>query len=257
MDNGGCESGNLTVRRDLLVLCYHAVSPSWRCTVAVRPDELERQLWSLTRLGWVGATFSKAVLDPPAKRTLAVTFDDAFSSVVSNALPILSSLGIPATVYAPTSFMSRRQSLSWPGIDHWRDTADREELTSMSWDDLGSLADQRWEIGSHTRTHPHLTTLSDSALTEELVESRADCFERLGRECVSIAYPYGDLDERVIRRTRDAGYLTGAACHSFRRHDRYRQPRVGVYDIDVSWRFRLKTVRLIRTVWGMGTRPAV
>ena len=31
----------------------------------------------------------------------------------------------------------------------------------MSWDQLGGLAEAGWEIGSHTRTHPHLTQVGD------------------------------------------------------------------------------------------------
>ena len=52
-----------------------------------------------------------AVLDPPAAKTLAVTFDDGFASVLERAEPILSSLGLVATVFAPTSFMSEPQHL--------------------------------------------------------------------------------------------------------------------------------------------------
>jgi peptidoglycan/xylan/chitin deacetylase (PgdA/CDA1 family) len=226
---------------DRIVLCYHAVSPTWQCSLAVTPDRLERQLASLVRRGWVGATFSQMVLEPPAPRTLAVTFDDAFASVIELALPILRELELPGTVFAPTSFMGSRQRLSWPGIGQWADTPDARELTSMDWDDLGTLADNGWEVGSHTRTHPHLSQLDDDDLADELAGSRSDCSDRLGRECTSIAYPYGDVNQHVARRARDLGYRAGAGLgRSLRRSDPHREPRIGIYNVDTTWRFQLK-----------------
>src|SRR5205085_9051635 len=84
---------------DVLVLCYHAVSPTWGASLSVTPDEFESQLRTLLRRGWRGATFRDAVLRPPWPRTLAVTFDDAFLSVLELAHPILARLGLPATVF--------------------------------------------------------------------------------------------------------------------------------------------------------------
>ena len=41
---------------NILVLCYHAVSPSWRADLSVTPDRLERQLHRLLSHGYRGAT---------------------------------------------------------------------------------------------------------------------------------------------------------------------------------------------------------
>jgi peptidoglycan/xylan/chitin deacetylase (PgdA/CDA1 family) len=231
----------------VLCLCYHAVSPDWPSSLAVTPAQLERQLSALVSRGWVGTTFTRAVLDPPARHTLAVTFDDAFASVIELALPILSALGLSGTVFAPTAFMSRRQPLVWDGVDHWGSTPHAHELTSMNWSDLRALSDQGWEIGSHTRTHPHLPALADDALAQELSSSRADCERELGTTCQSIAYPYGDVDQRVATAAGTAGYLTGAClARDLRLRGASLSPRVGVYRVDVAWRFRLKTATAAR-----------
>jgi peptidoglycan/xylan/chitin deacetylase (PgdA/CDA1 family) len=96
-------------------------------------------------------------------------------------------------------------------------------------------------VGSHTRTHPRLSELDDQRLAAELGGSRSECAEELGRECTSIAYPYGDVDDRVALRTREAGYLAGAALgRSLRRSNPHREPRIGIYNVDTGWRFRLK-----------------
>jgi peptidoglycan/xylan/chitin deacetylase (PgdA/CDA1 family) len=241
---------------ELLVLCYHAVSSSWDDSLAVTPDALERQLTSLLRRGWSGTTFRQAVLDPPAGRALAVTFDDAFASVHELALPILERLGLPGTVFAPTGYVTSGERFRWPGVDHWQATAHAAELAPMSWQKLGELSDRGWEIGSHTQTHPRLTELDDHALDRELAASREEQVRRLGRPADTIAYPYGDVDDRVVEHARVAGYLAGAAlARELRFGEVHRWPRVGVYRKDSWWRFRAKETRYRRCYHQAGRAP--
>ncbi|HEY1508494.1 MAG TPA: polysaccharide deacetylase family protein [Solirubrobacteraceae bacterium] len=229
---------------EVLVLCYHALSDSWEAPLSLSPDLFERQVSLLVRRGWRGTTFRDAVQAPPADKTLAVTFDDAFASVYEHAFPILSSLGVPATVFAPTSFMAERQPLHWNGIDHWLQTQSAPELRGMSWEDLGRLHEAGWEVGSHTRTHPRLTSLDDKEMRDELAESRREIAANLSAPCETVAYPYGDVDERVADAAQSAGYLAGAALASgLRARGPQRWPRVGIYNGDQMWRFRLKISR--------------
>jgi peptidoglycan/xylan/chitin deacetylase (PgdA/CDA1 family) len=236
---------------DVLVLCYHAVSPTWRATFSVTPDTLERQLSLLVRRGWQGATFRDAVLDPPASKTLAVTFDDGFASVFERAEPILSSLGLVATVFVPTSFVPGEEALTWEGIESWGASPDAHELRCMGWDALGELADRGWEVGSHTQTHPHLRRLSDEDLREELHESREEIRERVPQGCLSLAYPYGEVDARIAGIAEEVGYLAGACLsHSLAERGPHLWPRVGVFHDDFDLRFRLKVSSLTRSLRG-------
>jgi peptidoglycan/xylan/chitin deacetylase (PgdA/CDA1 family) len=231
---------------DVLVLCYHALSPTWESELSLTPETFEYQVRHLLDRGWHPTTFAAAVLEPPASRTLAITFDDAFASVKRYAAPVLARLGAPATIFAPTAFIGGRP-LSWAGLDTWQDTPDAGELDAMTWDDLGALAKLGWEIGSHTQTHPRLTELSAPDLERELVESRDECSRILGVACRSIAYPYGDVDARVADAARRVGYCAGAALPSrLERLGPYRYPRVAIYRHDASWRFRLKAARPVR-----------
>ena len=233
----------------VLVLCYHGVSASWPSDLAVAPERLERQLSLLTGRGYRGATFMDAVTAPAAERTLAVTFDDAYRSVLELALPVLASLGLPGSVYVPTAFPGSERPMSWPGIEEWVGTPHESELACMSWDELGSLAERGWEVGSHTVSHPRLTELGDAELEEELAGSRAQAERALGRPCESIAYPYGDVDDRVARAAAAAGYRAGGTLPgAFEPPSPIRWPRVGVYRGDASWRYRLKVSRPLRAV---------
>jgi peptidoglycan/xylan/chitin deacetylase (PgdA/CDA1 family) len=232
---------------DSFVLCYHALSPTWPAPLSVTPEDFERQLSWLAKRRFAAVTFRELVESQARARTIAITFDDAFASVLALAEPILSSLGLPATVFAPTSFMSQRQHLRWPGIDQWESTPHAHELEGMSWDELGILIERGWEVGSHTHTHARLTQLDDDALEKELAQSREEAKAALGVPCTSIAYPYGDVDQRVAVAAQAGGYLAGAdLSRRLERLGPFRWPRIGIYHADTFDRFRLKASRPMR-----------
>lgn len=235
-----------------LVLCYHAVSPSWRADLSTTPARLERQIRLLLGRGYRFVPFIDAVQAPERSKLAAITFDDAFRSVYEHAFPILGQLGVPATLYVPTDFIDTGRPLHWPGIDHWLGGPDEDELAPMSWAEIGALQSAGWEIGSHTGSHPHLTQLADDALADELARSKRECERRVGAPCRSVAYPYGDVDARVVAAAAHAGYTAGAGLPArLTPRGRMEWPRIGIYQADDDRRFRLKVspalVRLRQT----------
>jgi peptidoglycan/xylan/chitin deacetylase (PgdA/CDA1 family) len=192
--------------RDTLVLCYHGVSEDWPADYSISPGRLADQIrWFLGR-GYRPATFADAVAGDEGGRVLSVTFDDAYESVGRLALPLLTELDIPATVFVPTRHVDDPEPRGWDGTDVWARTRWAPEIAVMGWEELRRLAEAGWEIGSHTRTHPRLPQLGDGALEDELHGSRADLEEQLGAPCGSLAYPYGAVNRRVARAARAAGY---------------------------------------------------
>jgi peptidoglycan/xylan/chitin deacetylase (PgdA/CDA1 family) len=244
---------------EVLVLCYHAVSKEFPASLSVSQDTLRDQLGILVRRGYQGATFSSSISQPREGKTLAVTFDDAYRSVIRLALPILAEYGLPGTVFVPTAYIGAERPMRWPGIDRWHGTAHEAELIPCSWPELELLVDAGWEVGSHTRTHPRLPDLTDGDLVTELRESRQECEQRLAVRCRSIAYPYGAVDRRVADAVADAGYSFAAELPgSFRTPSApLRWPRVGVFHRDRRWRFLLKTARFTRALRGTAAWSAL
>jgi peptidoglycan/xylan/chitin deacetylase (PgdA/CDA1 family) len=231
---------------DALVLCYHAVSERWDAALSVTPERLEAQLGRLVDSGYRGATFSDVALGRTTGDVVAVTFDDAFASVATLGKPILDALGLPATIFAPTAFMTGGAPLRWPGIDHWDRTEHAAELACLDWAGLARLRDAGWEIGSHSHTHPHLTTLADAELRDELERSRGLVVQHLG-VCDSVAYPYGDVDGRVVAAAAAAGYATGAGLPDRQHATRVLDwPRVGIYHRDSDARAARKAAPWMR-----------
>ena len=180
------------------------------------------------------------------QRVLHVTFDDAFTSVVE-ALPALERLGVPVTVFACSQYARDGRPFDVPELA--RDAAALPaELATMDWGELRGLAERGVEIGSHTRTHPHLTRLSDEELELELRESRDVIEAELGRPCPFFAYPYGEEDARVRRAVQAAGYKAAFAIQSDERDfDPYALPRVALFRSDTNTlRAALKTTPTIR-----------
>jgi peptidoglycan/xylan/chitin deacetylase (PgdA/CDA1 family) len=79
-----------------------------------------------------------------------------------------------------------------------------------SWSELREMADSGLvEIGSHTVTHPILSSLTDEESWHELTVSRAQIEEGLGRRVSSFCFPNGkpgDYRASQVRQIREAGY---------------------------------------------------
>jgi peptidoglycan/xylan/chitin deacetylase (PgdA/CDA1 family) len=228
-----------------LVLAYHAVSDSWDSSLAVTPAQLHDQLERLVRKGFRAVTFEQLMAGDADRRSLAVTFDDGYRSVLELGMPVMAELGIPGTIFVPTDFVGSDEPMSWPGVEQWADTSDRDELLCLGWEQLRELEEAGWEVGSHTRSHPRLTSLEDDELREELTGSRRLLGEKLRAGGRTLAYPYGDFDTRVRDAAASAGYAA-AATMSPSGSDRMAWPRIGVYPIDASWRFGLKISPAVR-----------
>lgn len=224
---------------DVLVLCYHAVSPSWPSELAVTPDQLEEHLRLLRRRRYRFVTFTEAALAGPREWLCAVTFDDAFKSVLEHGFPVLAEFGIPGTVFVPTDYAHDGAQI--PTHQNWVRTEHEHELACMTWEELARLSAAGWEIGSHTRSHPLLTQLPSESLHEELRGSREECSRRLDFDCRSLAYPYGVHDDRVMQAARDAGYVAaGTVPRRFESFERtpLRCPRIDPRRSDSMTKFR-------------------
>jgi peptidoglycan/xylan/chitin deacetylase (PgdA/CDA1 family) len=197
----------------------------------------------LLRRGYRPATAAGAAAG--RARALHVTFDDAYRSVAS-VLPALERLGVPVTIFACSGYAQDGRPLDVPELAA-EARAFPDELSTMDWEMLRGCADRGVEIGSHTKTHPHLPELADDELARELRESRDAIEYWLGRACRFLAYPYGEENARVRRAARAAGYEAAFALKSDERDfDRFALPRVALFRGDRRLRATLKTTATTR-----------
>ena len=205
------KNGVSTTRNRPKVVCYHSVSDGWPNVLAVTHRSFGRQIAALRRRF---RPLSADALFDGVRRGLHITFDDAFRDVL-DVVPVLEESGFRATIFVVTSMADVGSSFAVPELA--RDAVEHpERLATMNWVELSALAERGFEIGSHTVTHPHLTTLGDAELESELRDSRARLEDELGRPCRLLAYPYGEHDARVqaaAARVGYAGRLRAAGRH--------------------------------------------
>ena len=148
----------------------------------------------------------------------------------------------------------RRAALDRP---RGQDSVTRPRPATLGPEHLRALAEQGWEVGSHSHTHPLLSRLSDADLREELAVSR-DILRSIVGTCDSISYPWGEVDARVVEASRRAGYAAGSGLSGrFTWNDPMRAPRVAVSAVDDSFRFALKVSGAHWHLRATGVWPAV
>lgn len=127
--------------------------------------------------------------------TGAVTFsfDDGWLSQKTDALPKLISAGFKGTFYIVTHQM-----------------ADQGFAGFMSTADVKTLYADGEEIGAHTQTHPHLTTLSSAQQSAEIFGSQTDLINMNVGPITSFAYPYGEYNQTTL------GLLRGSSLQNAR-----------------------------------------
>jgi peptidoglycan/xylan/chitin deacetylase (PgdA/CDA1 family) len=247
-------SGTTTGRRGrrrsrlALALAYHAIADDWDNPLSVTSTRFAAHVRHLRELGYTGVRFSDLAHDPDARDVVAITFDDAFSSVCSRALPLLDELGWPATVFASSAVVDAGEPMTWLlGVQGQAPERD-DTLRPLRWDDLRLLHDRGWEIGSHGATHRRLSALATDERDRELTAARARIEAEVG-PCTAISYPWGEVVDEVVEAAVATGHTAGSGLEGrFEERDPMRVPRFAVSRYDGALRFAAKTSRTLSTV---------
>lgn len=182
-----------------LVLLLHAIADI-DSEMAVGPRRLREQLTALLSRGYRGIKVSEAVAHlqngtRPADPSFVITFDDGYLNNLTEGLPILEALKLPATVFVTTGLIDETSAPPWRStspslLAHY--DKHRKSFAPLSWDGVKTLAASGLvSIGSHTLTHPLVGTLSEQQMKSELVGSREILEDRIGQEVLDFSYPFG------------------------------------------------------------------
>ncbi|HEY5270450.1 MAG TPA: polysaccharide deacetylase family protein [Anaerolineales bacterium] len=178
------------------ILLYHRIAePPLPNSLAARyytpPADFEWQMQALKDWGYTTIPISllveaitKGALLPP--RPVVISFDDGYESVYENAYPIMQTQGFTGVLYLVVEYIGSQ--------DHM-DTGQIQAMTGNG-----------WEIGSHSMTHPHLPAVHDQ-INFEAGQSKGRLASEIGVSVETFAYPYGEIDDFVVDKVIEYGYL--------------------------------------------------
>jgi peptidoglycan/xylan/chitin deacetylase (PgdA/CDA1 family) len=191
-------------------LMYHKVGDhppgSQLAKLWVTADEFRRQMLYLKEHGYTTLTFSELRDAEEGKRQMPskpalVTFDDGYANNYELAYPILKELGLKGNIFLVYETIDSHNSWHNPDSEPW--------IPMLTWTQVREMQDSGVvEMGSHTMSHKNLPTLPLEEVRWQLGESKKRLEEKLGREMVGFAYPYGAgaYVAPVRQAARDAGY---------------------------------------------------
>ena len=188
------------VEADLAVLQYHHISDSTPAATSTTPALFKDQLEMIERLGLEVVALdsgTRAALAGQLEdhRQIAITFDDAYSSVYQTAAPLLFERGYPFTIFVNTNAVGNRGYMTW---DQLQQFADRPGVL----------------IANHSKDHDHLAQKPGESdhqwqtrIASSLDGAQAELGERLGVSVPMHAYPYGEFDDKLERAIAERNWL--------------------------------------------------
>ncbi len=184
-------------RQGFRILTYHRVNDIKGDRLSVHPAEFEKQMEWLKSHGYAGVSVQEGLL--PSHRSdgripITITFDDGYLDNYTNAFPVLKKYGFSATVYIITGSVRR----------------DEKDRTYLSWDEIKEMQSAGIEIGSHTVSHPRLTSVNLSSAKQEIEQSKRAIEQKFGTACESFCYPGGMWNKEIVRLVRVSGYSNAA-----------------------------------------------
>lgn len=134
------------------------------------------------------STVTKTSANSFSEVMVTFSFDDGRECAYESAIPILDAAGFKSTNYIITK----------------RLTGAEDYITGAK---VLSIEARGHEIGNHTRTHPDLTTLSQTELQNEVQGAREDLLSLGVKKVETLAYPFGAYNGGLTGFISSAGYL--------------------------------------------------
>lgn len=187
------------------VLMYHRVIPEAprhsHHGIWVTAQSFEQNLFSLKQRGYSPMTFEQYQLFLNGeialpKKPIILTFDDGYEDNYIYAFPLLKKFRFPAVIFVVVD--ETRRTNFWD--------ADEPQVPLMTNEQICEMSAAGIEFGSHTVTHPNLSQCSPEQIRSELTESKHMMEQLTGNKIISLAYPYGAVNEIMKYIAAETGY---------------------------------------------------
>ncbi len=149
-----------------------------------------------------------------------ITFDDGYKSWVTDVIPILLELKLPATFFVSSGFieLSKEEESEFIRSKLFLKMGPRRTTGGLSKDDLKRIAGEGFIVGGHTISHCNLAEYRNSAQVKcEIGEDKKALERFIERKIDYFAYPGGDYQNPVLNLTnilKELGYKGAVTTES-------------------------------------------
>ena len=186
-----------------VILQYHHVSDTTPKSTSITPAQFEVHLKYLEEHSFnvvpLSQIMEKIKAQQPLKnKTVAITFDDAYIDVLTQAKPLLDKYNYPYTIFVNPAIISRNSDIQ-------NQSNKKRSPPYLSWTQLKTLGDEGVIIANHGFEHDSMTRITNNLTqaqwltkqTELLLKSEEIIKNNTGQSWRYYAYPYGEYSPAI------------------------------------------------------------
>lgn len=185
-----------------VILQYHHVSNSTPKSTSITPAQFEKHLKYLKTNNFDVVPLSYIIEKIKKKqtvkdKTVAITFDDAYINILTNAKPLLNKYNYPYTIFVNPGVIN----LNLP--------------SNLSWEQLKTLSNEGVIIANHGLEHDSIVRINSSLTQAQwlkkqrklLLTAEAIIKEKTGQNWRYYSYPYGEYDPITQKLVSDNNFI--------------------------------------------------
>lgn len=174
----------------VVVLQYHHVSENTPAATSISPALFAEHMAHIKEAGYEVLALEELVDMLKAGKTLpdravAITFDDAYESIYTEAFPVLKQYGWPFTIFLNVQPLEQRLN------------------QFLTWDQVMEMTAAGATIANHSYSHPHMIRRLEGEteaqwrqrMHDEIMKTEKIIVEKTGHKLKIFAYPFGEYDQ--------------------------------------------------------------
>ena len=185
-------TGRLLGAEHGVIIAYHHVATDTPPSTSISPDDFRGHMEYLRDNGFTVLPLDRMIESLKQgqqipDKSIAITFDDGYSSIYETAFPMLQSFGFPFTLFVSTQ------------------PIDDNQANYMTWDQIKEMSDAGVVIANHMVNHPYMLERAGGEddqqwkdrLRAELLHAEDRIQSNTGQSHKYLAYPYGEFDTAI------------------------------------------------------------
>jgi peptidoglycan/xylan/chitin deacetylase (PgdA/CDA1 family) len=175
-----------------VILLYHHVAEDTPPSTSISPADFKRHLSYLRDNNFKVISLDFMIDQLTSGKSLpeksaVISFDDGYSSIYTEAFPLLQSYNYPFTVFLST------------------EPIDKQQANYMNWEQVREMANAGVIIANHMVDHPYMLEKLDgensrqwiSRLRTDLIRAEQRIESETGQSHRYLAYPYGEYNSEI------------------------------------------------------------